>query len=117
MMDPDIKAKWLEALRSGKYQQAREKLYDRGSYCCLGVLCRAIGAEFQEFNEPDDDRYYDNAPVLDGINLADSDAQELSRSFLRRVGLSEEVQGRLIIMNDDQQAPFLTIAEYIEKSL
>jgi len=36
---------WLEALRSGKYKQGKEKLRQRDKvshrhvYCCLGVLC------------------------------------------------------------------------------
>jgi hypothetical protein len=116
MMDPDIKAKWLEALRSGEYKQATQVLQNRRGYCCLGVLCRAVGAEFQELHS-DDDRYYDNVPVLDGINLANGDDGELSRSFLRRAGLTEENQTRLIDMNDTEKASFLLIAEYIEKSL
>ncbi len=42
-MDKIIKAKWVEALRSGEYKQGKGVL--RGSdmtkptYCCLGVLC------------------------------------------------------------------------------
>jgi hypothetical protein len=115
MMDPDIKAKWVEALRSGKYKQARMALETSRGYCCLGVLCRAVGAEFQEFD--DDGRYYDSVPVLDGINLADGNNEELSRSFLRRAGLREEDQIRLVEMNDSENASFLKIAEYIEKRL
>src|SRR5262245_39316984 len=38
-MNPEVKALWLKALRSGKYQQTREKLRDENGYCCLGVLC------------------------------------------------------------------------------
>lgn len=40
-----VKTKWLKALRSGEYKQARSTLrkdtYDDNghSYCCLGVLC------------------------------------------------------------------------------
>lgn len=39
-MNPEIKQKWVEALRSGDYKQARSCLYDpeTNSYCCLGVL-------------------------------------------------------------------------------
>lgn len=35
-----VKAKWLKALRSGKYKQAKETLYDSETcgFCCLGVL-------------------------------------------------------------------------------
>lgn len=40
-MDKKLKAKWIKALRSGKYQQAREMLVGgHGAYCCLGVLSR-----------------------------------------------------------------------------
>ncbi len=38
-MNADIKAKWLEALRSGEYQQGRRQLRKGDTYCCLGVLC------------------------------------------------------------------------------
>lgn len=41
-MNPDVKAKWLDALRSGDYKQARDDLRvgegDGASFCCLGVL-------------------------------------------------------------------------------
>lgn len=44
-MNPNVKVIWLEALRSGLYQQGRSllKYQDVSSeqmyYCCLGVLC------------------------------------------------------------------------------
>lgn len=39
-MNPEVKAKWLEALRSGRYKQGYQQLKDHdGNYCCLGVLC------------------------------------------------------------------------------
>ena len=43
-MNPEIKAKWLEALKSGKYKRgscALKPAISKGdeSYCCLGVLC------------------------------------------------------------------------------
>jgi len=36
-----FKRKWVKALRSGKYDQGRGKLYRAGEndYCCLGVAC------------------------------------------------------------------------------
>ncbi len=39
VMNPEVKAKWLAALRSGDYQQGRSALAQNGQYCCLGVLC------------------------------------------------------------------------------
>jgi hypothetical protein len=39
-MNPEVKAKWLEALRSGKYiRTAGELRSPTNGYCCLGVLC------------------------------------------------------------------------------
>ena len=52
-LKPDIKAKWLEALRSGEYAQAKGALKDdldpddptKVGYCCLGVLCELARQE------------------------------------------------------------------------
>lgn len=39
-LNPDLKKQWIEALRSGDYQQCRAKLTDGKGYCCLGVLAK-----------------------------------------------------------------------------
>jgi hypothetical protein len=31
--------RWIDTLRSGKYQQGRHQLRRDDAYCCLGVLC------------------------------------------------------------------------------
>lgn len=36
--------RWLTALRSGRYRQARCRLATGTGYCCLGVLCEITGA-------------------------------------------------------------------------
>ena len=42
-MDKKLKAKWVKALRSGKYMQERETLVGPNrAYCCLGVLSRLM---------------------------------------------------------------------------
>lgn len=39
-MNPEIKEKWLKALRSGDYKQGSHFLRAADdTYCCLGVLC------------------------------------------------------------------------------
>jgi len=46
---PEIKADWLNRLRSGTYEQGRGRLRTEGDpesgepdrYCCLGILCEA----------------------------------------------------------------------------
>ena len=43
MIDPEFKAKWLEALRSGRYRQTSLMLRDKVGFCCLGVACDISG--------------------------------------------------------------------------
>lgn len=38
-MKQDIKQAWVNALRSGDYEQGRGALRQGDTYCCLGVLC------------------------------------------------------------------------------
>ena len=44
-MNTQIKQKWIDALRSGKYEQGSEKLRSVTGYCCLGVLCDLYSQE------------------------------------------------------------------------
>jgi hypothetical protein len=53
MMNQEIKREWIEALRSGKYIQAKGFLRIRGKYCCLGVLMHIQGADDDAFNDAD----------------------------------------------------------------
>ena len=50
-MKSEIKQAWLNALRSGDYQQGRKYLRQCDQYCCLGVLCdlysKAAGLEWE----------------------------------------------------------------------
>ena len=39
LMKKSIMKKWVAALRSGKYTQARGQLRKTEGFCCLGVLC------------------------------------------------------------------------------
>jgi len=53
-MNPEIKAQWVAALRSGEYEQSHLALRSKDSsgevsYCCLGVLCEISGlGEWEE---------------------------------------------------------------------
>jgi hypothetical protein len=38
-VNPEVKAKWVAALRSGEYEQGSGVLNKDGKLCCLGVLC------------------------------------------------------------------------------
>lgn len=124
-MDAEIKRKWIADLRSGQFQQVNGFLHHKEpstgyGYCCLGVLCVSVGAEFSDWSgfdeETADYSSFGDVPVLDGDILSVGEDQELSPSFIRDIGLSQEDQKTLIKMNDDG-VPFADIADYIEKNL
>lgn len=51
-MNPEVKAKWVAALRSGEYKQGREQLKYGNEFCCLGVLCDLYAKEHEvEFDD------------------------------------------------------------------
>lgn len=51
-MNDNVK-RWVDALRSDAYEQARRVLYNGRGYCCLGVACKLYGEEHGvEFGPP-----------------------------------------------------------------
>lgn len=116
-MTPELKQRWVDALRSGDYQQGQSYLANNGSYCCLGVLCEV--AEFERVKK----RGYLH------IIYRNSDGKESTIGMLKHltevVGMSKRVQAILYHMNDgiemnDFQIPpeglkFPDIAAWIEK--
>lgn len=58
-MKAEIKAQWVQALRSGEYRQGQRTMRTNdGAFCCLGVLCdihaKATGGEWSEPNDSND---------------------------------------------------------------
>ena len=67
-MNPEVKQKWIGALRSGKYEQGSEKLRSVSGYCCLGVLCDLYVKENNKewnFNGYDEDGDETNPHPMD----------------------------------------------------
>ena len=92
-MNPEIKAKWIEALRSGKYRQCRDQFtYGRAGFCCLGVLHHVV----QNGEMEKDVGHTYNVAGLSYLNDP-CDRNE----FIR--------------MNDDERLTFDQIADRIEK--
>jgi len=67
-MNPEIKEKWIAALKSGKYRRATGRLVTREgetpvAHCCLGVLCdihkEITGEGYWEDNSIDGMSYTD----------------------------------------------------------
>lgn len=112
MIDPEFKAKWLEALRSGRYRQTRDKLRDKVGFCCLGVACdisgkgtwkaslSSNGKQMQMFVSP-----YGSSKTC------------IPYPLLEEIGLTEAEHKSLANLNDSRKATFANIADWIERNL
>ena len=116
-MDAATKAKWVAALRSGKYKQGTGQLRTEDDcYCCLGVLCDISGVGQWVRSEHDSgeqwayscEGYLVTALAPDSIYY-DGDCRP------------NRPQGSLISRNDGiashERHTFEQIADFIEKHL
>lgn len=88
---------WVDALRSGEYQQCQETLHNGKGYCCLGVYAKVNNLATDEF-------------------MVSSDCVEGPQSVyedIRQV-LDNDLVDDLIQMNDGGDS-FKDIADYIEE--
>lgn len=118
-MNPEIRARWAAALRSGKYPQTHGRLRDGGGFCCLGVLCELAVADgtLAPADETAGMYRYDGEPavlpdaVLEWAGLRDDDPYVTA-------DLGEEEGGRQVVnlagLNDDYLWGFSRIAGVIE---
>ena len=128
-MIPELKAKWVAALRSGDYKQGTEFLKagsateisnGQHEYCCLGVLCEILNIP----SVP-----YPNAAgeVYDyKFGEAGQDAGLIPTNYFHNdLGFDRLNQPVLMTMNDGVQSEtetippktFAEIADYIEKEI
>jgi hypothetical protein len=102
-MDAQVKAKWVEALRSGKFKQCRAQLHNGRGYCCLGVLAIVGGHTIDAKN--------------DSVLRPGETSRPLDRTSYGALGDFGLVdRGKVIFMNDRGQS-FAEIADYIEANL
>jgi hypothetical protein len=118
---PEIKAKWLKALRGGQYKQGKDVLYNGAQFCCLGVLCD-LYAKDQKIKSP---WVLDEASETYSMAVDRARNHEVLPTRVRKwAGISNRnptvpVPGgreRLVDLNDNGQS-FLKIAALIEESL
>lgn len=77
-MKPEWKAKWVEALRSGRYEQVDGNLRAGQSYCVIGVLCDVVDPDGWEFgggkyrHHGHYTRLSDEVAEISGLSLEDA---------------------------------------------
>jgi hypothetical protein len=116
-MNPEIKAQWTAALRSGEYQQGTGQLAQKHEgewqFCCLGVLCELAVKADQDVTVTDGniDRLYDGQAAL------------LPRSVAGWAGINTygdfyaDGYDQSLTAKNDNGMPFTEIADLIEKYL
>jgi hypothetical protein len=97
-MDPELKTKWIEALRSGKYKQGNGWLEKDNHYCCLGVLCAIQNSDWKNSFDDNESLYTERLPNSLNAGLATEDRRDLAAK-------------------NDSGETFIEIADYIEKHL
>lgn len=119
MFDPELKVKWLEALRSDKYEQGRSHLRTADNrFCCLGVLCDVIDPTRWTARRGSSWLYMDREGFVP-IDVATKTG--MRSSLLGALGDddtsdTDACQFHLSAMNDNGSS-FAEIADWIEKKL
>ncbi len=110
-MKPEIKKKWLAALRSGQYRQTTVgRLTDGQRFCCLGVLCNLHALETGTAWERNEE----------GLVVYDGEAYYLPGVVQKWAGIRgcrPMVKGQELADLNDSPQRFKTIAKLIEESL
>ena len=121
-MDPEIKAKWVAALRSGEYKQGQNFLNKGDQFCCLGVLC--------DITKEETGGYWQDSGMIGGVfsfvYQNSADARRLPQNLSQRLGLygslitTDEGGMTFEALNDgikSRSYTFLEIADAIEEQL
>lgn len=117
-MNPEFKVKWLEALRSGKYEQGQVNLRSKqDKFCCLGVACdlEAKDGLLVEIDNGETFGYWSYRDASDEDAYRSSAL--LPSETTERTGISDEVANLLTVMNDTKLMTFNEIADWIEENL
>ena len=106
-MTPELKAKWLGALRSGKYEQGHHRLHEGNKFCCLGVLCDIAGYEWKKDSR---DMYGNIYTCPAGTDYIEVKEEQNS------LGLPERIHRMCCDLNYGNHS-FSAIADFLEKNL
>lgn len=101
-------AKWIAALRSGKYIQGQGTLFKYDKYCCLGVVPELEELKWQE--DVSGAHYVTNSMGSRYVNTLPEDLQD-------KYGLNNFMQSVLVEANDAKGRTFVEIAAALEQYL
>lgn len=114
-LSPELKAKWIEALRSGDYAQGTGELCvlsgdDEYEHCCLGVLAEVAGIERERI------RGKCHLSDIGNTLLGEFDSDDGVEYSTKFPDTYTTIQRKLAGMNDTGKT-FPEIAKWIEANL
>jgi hypothetical protein len=121
-LKPEIKQLWVDALRSGKYQQGEGVLKSLDhKFCCLGVLCDLKGDEWEHEPNLDSEFNYESDTMFPPASVTEWAVEEYEgvnvlESPCVRIKGHENLQA-LSEINDYHKYTFEQIADLIEEQL
>ena len=98
---------WLDALRSGAFDQTQRKLSDGDRYCCLGVACEIT---------PNVDRTKEEGTYYYFSDEAYHNSIKIPHDVRLEMGFPQSLQKYLIRLNDFGYS-FVEIANVVEEEL
>jgi hypothetical protein len=103
-MKKEVAYKWIEALRSGKYEQGRQQLKTQNDeFCCLGVLCDIMRPADKTWDEC----YFINDALLPYFIKLEVGMKDVYGSL---------GDTALVTLNDKTKLSFNEIADIIEEN-
>lgn len=106
------KQKWMNALRSGKFEQGRGFLCWGNKYCCLGVLAKITGNLTKLKGSTGVFGFGKNEKVYSCQLLP---LEHPSNNY--KFGLLRQEGQKLIQMNDHDNKSFSEIADWVEENI
>jgi hypothetical protein len=121
-VDPELKSKWIAALRSGEYKQGKGYLRDGDTWCCLGVLATIQGYEVPDKTETILEYYWKeslgyNVHVLAGMNDGSLEQVAVTLSIWEKRLVESGLPLPIYPEDLTKRYTFLEIADYIERTL
>jgi len=112
-MNPEIKAKWVAALRDPSRKQIKGRLRRGDGMCCLGVLCDVVDATGWQAHVYDHDVVYAHIDETAMPAAYVSDVVGFNVSYAR-LTLNDRTEVAAV-HNDEFGATFLQIADAVEE--
>jgi hypothetical protein len=107
-IDPEFKARWVEALKSGAYTQCYSVLREGNRFCAIGVACDLMDPNGWDPGAGETD---------EELRPWRGESSLMEKTAAAEIGLTEHEQADVVNLNDQDTMTFPEIAQWIEAKL